>query len=87
MSSFTYWLRSNSEHYLLRDAQARIAAEKGLAGPRLPQSRKDQFFRKVFAPTYQKLPWSVRQRTIQAIPGSHQKDWPEPNYGPRKPAI
>lgn len=85
--SFPHWLRSNSEHYLLQDSQARIAKEHGLAGPRAPKSLKDRFWRQVFAPTYRLLPWSARKRAIQALPGSHRKDWPEPNYERRKPAI
>jgi hypothetical protein len=85
--SFSQWLRSNSEHYLLQDAQARIARAQGLDAPRRPKSLKDRFWRQVFAPVYRRLPWSVRRRTIQAMPGSHRQDWPKPDYGPRKPAI
>ena len=87
VSEFSHWLRSNSEHYLLQDSQARIAEANGLSGPRPPKSLKDRFWRQVFAPVYRRLPWVVRQRTIQALPGSHRQDWPEPNYEPREPAI
>ncbi len=87
MSSFPQWLRSNSEHYLLQDTQARMAKKAGLAGPRSPKTLKDRFFRQVFAPVYRLLPWGIRKRTIQALPGSHRQDWPEPDYSKRKPAI
>ncbi len=85
--SFTHWLRSNSEQYLLQDSQARVAKMHGLAGPRPPKNLKDRFWRLVFAPVYRRLPWAVRKRTIQALPGSHRQPWPEPNYESRKPAI
>ena len=75
-SAFPQWLRSNSEFYLLPDSQARMAEKTGIAGPAEPRSLKDKFFRQVFAPVYRKLPWEVRQRTIQALPGSHRRDWP-----------
>jgi len=80
-------LRSNSEHYLLQDSQAEIAKARGLPAPRPPRTLKDRFWRQVFAPVYKKLPLPVRQKAIQALPGSHRKDWPEPNYEKRKPAI
>lgn len=85
--AFTQWLRSNSEHYLLQDSQARMAKAHGLAGPMAPSSLKDRFWRQLFAPVYRRLPWSVKKRTIQAMPGSHRQKWPEPNYESREPAI
>ena len=85
--SFPQWLRSNSEHYLLQDAQERIARARGLNRPREPKGLEELFWRRVFAPVYRRLPWSIRRATIQAMPGSHRKDWPEPNYEPRRPAI
>ena len=84
---FTKWLRSNSEHYLLRDAQTRYARSKGFPAPRRPKGVKQRFWLQLFAPAYRSLPRAIRTRTIQAIPGSHRQDWPEPNYGPRKPAV
>jgi hypothetical protein len=85
--SFPMWLRSNSEHYLLEDAQARLAKRTGFPAPRRPRSLKDRFWRQLFAPAYRLLPRSIRRRTIQALPGSHRKDWPKPNYESRKPAV
>lgn len=85
--SFPQWLRSNSEHYLLQDSQARIAKREGIDGPRPPRGAKDRFFRQVFAPVYRLLPWGVRRRVIQALPGSHRQEWPPLEHEPQKPAI
>jgi hypothetical protein len=85
--SFAHWLRSNSEHYLLQDSQARIARAQNVNPPRKPRSLKDRFWRQIFAPIYRRLPWAIRKRAIQALPGSHRRDWPEPNYESRKPAV
>jgi hypothetical protein len=54
------WLRSNSEHYLLLDAQARMAAVQGRPGPPRPRGAKEVFWLRVFAPTYRRLPWKLR---------------------------
>lgn len=64
-----------------------MAATQGLEPPRGPKTLKDHFWRQIFAPTYRLLPWSIRKRIIQAMPGSHRQDWPQPNYESRKPAI
>jgi len=86
-TKFATWLRSNSEHYLLQDAQARLADRTNFPGPRKPQTLKDRFFRRVFAPIYRKLPAGLRTRTIKALPGSHKKEWPENEYESQQPAI
>lgn len=77
--SFAQWLRSNSEHYLMCDAQDRMARERGFNPPNGPRSLKDRFWRQVFVPVYRILPWSVRQAVMQALPGSHRQDWPKRN--------
>ena len=88
LTLFPQWLRANSELYLLQDSQARIAEKAGIAGPIEPKTLKDRFFRQVFAPVYRKLPWDVRRRTIQALPGSHRQDWPPlEDDEPHSPAI
>ncbi len=87
-ASFPQWLRSNSEFYLLQDSQARMAAKTGIAGPAEPKTLKARFFRQVFAPVYRKLPWDVRRRTINALPGSHRQEWPPlEDDEPHSPAI
>ena len=80
------WLRTNSEHYLLQDAQARVAAAQGRSGPPRPRGAKEVFWLRVFAPTYRRLPWKIRSALIQAMPGSHRKHWTPPAQR-RSPAI
>jgi hypothetical protein len=85
--SFAGWLRSNSEHYLLQDAQRRMAERYDANPPLRPHGLKERFWRQVFVPVYRLLPWRLRQRTIQAMPGSHRRDWPKPDYRRRQPGI
>jgi len=85
--SFTQWLRSNSEHYLLQDSQAQMSKRTGSPMPVKPKTFKDHFFRQLFAPIYRLLPWSIRRRTIQALPGSHRQEWPPLEHEPQEPAI
>lgn len=73
---FARWLRSNSEHYLLIDAQTRVAARHGARRPSPPSGLRDRFWRQVFAPAYRRIPWRLRKRLIAALPGSHRRDWP-----------
>ena len=80
------WLRTNSEQYLLLDAQARVAAAQGRPGPPRPRGAKEVFWLRVFAPTYRRLPWKVRSAVIQAMPGSHRQTWTTPTQR-RNPAI
>ena len=77
-SSFSGWLRHNSEHYLLADAQRQLAEKYGRPMPPLAGSLKDRFWLGVFAPTYRRLPWKLRRFTIQAMPGSHRQAWTKP---------
>ena len=79
---FFHWLRSNSEHALLADAQRRMAAKYGANPPAHPHGLKDRWWRQVFAPVYRILPWGLRRTTMQAIPGSHRRGWPKPDYLP-----
>lgn len=84
--SFSGWLRKNSEHYLLVDAQKQMAAKYRLNPPTPPRGVRDRFWRQVFTPVYRVLPWSLRNRIIQSLPGSHRRRWPEPET-PRRPAV
>ncbi len=83
---FSRWLRSNSEHYLLTDAQRRVADRYALNSPAKPKSLRDRFWLQIFVPIYRVLPWGVRKAVIQILPGSHRKKWPEPEKS-REPAI
>jgi hypothetical protein len=71
-------LRSNSERYLLQDAQARAAQKHGLNPPPPPRTTRELFWRKVFVPVYRRLPWPVRRFTIGVMPGSHRQEWSPP---------
>jgi hypothetical protein len=72
MTRFATWLRTNSQHYLLRDSQARIARKYGIAPP---DTRGSFFWTKVFVPIYRVLPWGLRSSVMAAMPGSHRKHW------------
>ena len=85
--SLNHWLRSNSEHYLLQDAQRRMAVHYQANQPLAPKGLRERFWRQVFVPVYRLLPWGVRQRVIHIMPGSHRRDWPKPDYSPRQPGI
>lgn|GEM_PF-601583 len=76
--SFARWLRENSEHYLMIDAQRRIAQKYGRPAPPKPHSLVERFWLDVFAPVYRRLPWKLRSRTIQLMPGSHRQQWTRP---------
>lgn len=74
--SFSRRLRVNSEHYLLRDSQARLAKVYGLPEiPAEPRRPSQLFWSRIFVPVYRALPWSLRRRVIHLIPGSHRKKW------------
>lgn len=70
-SRFLPWLRSNSERYLLADAQERLARQ--YLGRPGPVGLRNVFWRRVFVPVYRALPWTVRRAVLQAMPGSHRK--------------
>ena len=73
---FAQWLRTNSEHYLLEAVQTELAADYlDRAGPVGDSGPKAFFWRRIFVPVYRLLPWTVRQKLIQAMPGSHRQTW------------
>lgn len=86
ITGFSGWLRRNAEHYLLVDAQRRLAAKHGSPAPRPAKGLKETFWLKVFAPLYARLPWPVRRRVMLAMPGSHRKTWAPPP-APGGPAV
>jgi hypothetical protein len=73
---FFQWLRSNSEQYLLEAAQ-RDMARKYLdrPGPVVHAGAKAWFWRSIFTPVYRLLPWGLRRRIMQLMPGSHRRRW------------
>ena len=74
--SFTRWVRSTSEHHLLVVAQARVARAHGLTAP-TPHGA-DVFWQKVYAPLFYLLPFALRSRVANAMPGSHRQTWHTP---------
>ena len=74
--SFSQWIRSNSEHYLMCDAQDRVARKMGFNPPNKPRGVKERFWRQLFVPVYRLLPWSVKKSVMHTLPGSHRKAWP-----------
>jgi hypothetical protein len=76
--SFSRWLRSNSEAYLLLDAQRRMAEKYGRPGPPPPHGTKEMFWRRMFVPVYRRVPWRFRRFTIGLMPGSHRQQWSPP---------
>jgi hypothetical protein len=84
--SLSRWLRRNSEHYLMIAAHEEVARRYGARAPRSPRGLKELFWLRLFAPAYRALPWPVRQRIMQSIPGSHRQHWAPPPR-PRNPAV
>jgi len=78
--TFPQWIRTNSEHYLLCDAQDRIARSKGFNAPNKPRGLKDNIWRRVLIPVYHMMPWGLKKLVMQSIPGSHKKSWPRKNF-------
>jgi hypothetical protein len=76
MTSFFYWVRSNSQKYLLEAVQADLAhrylGRPPPVGLRTPQVL---FWKYVFVPIYRRLPWDVKHQIIRAMPGSHRRSW------------
>lgn len=76
--SFSAWLRTNSEHYLLVAAHAKLAKRDGGPAPRPPRGLKELFWLRIFAPVYAVLPWGLRSAIMRTMPGSHRQSWAPP---------
>jgi hypothetical protein len=74
--SFTRWVRSTSEHHLLVVAQAKVARRNGLVPPK--PTGVDVFWQKVYAPVFYALPYALRAKVANAMPGSHRQTWHTP---------
>lgn len=80
------WLRQHAEHQLLVFAQDRVGRQYGGARPRPPHRPGELFWQRVFAPAYQRVPWSLRRRVLWAMPGSHRQQWTSWSHPPgRRP--
>lgn len=81
--AFTRWVRSTSEHYLMIDAQDKVAKRLGTTRPSRPRGA-ERFWRQVYVPLFHRMPLRMRNAIIARMPGSHQKKWVErpPSKGP-----
>lgn len=70
-------MRARSEEQLLIAAQRRMAQAHGLPTPPPPRGL-DVFWQRVYAPLFYRLPYAVRARVANAMPGSHRKTWHTP---------
>jgi hypothetical protein len=75
MNAFFWWLRTNSQKYLLEATQKDLARRYGRSGPVGKRTPQVLFWKYVFAPLYRRLPWSVKHTIIVTMPGSHRKQW------------
>ncbi len=80
--SFPRWVRSTSERHLLVAAQAKVARRNGLVPPK-PKGAAI-FWQKVYAPAFYAVPYSLRARIANRMPGSHRQTWhaPPQHQGP-----
>jgi hypothetical protein len=76
MTRFFWWVRTNSQTYLLEAVQADLARQyldrPPTVGPRTPQRL---FWKYPFVPIYRRLPWKVKHVVIRSMPGSHRRHW------------
>ena len=85
----SHWLRHHAEHHLLVSAQDRVGRQYGARRPRRPHGLGELFWRRLFVPAYQALPWSLRIRVLRAMPGSHRRQWTSWAHPPgrRQPGV
>jgi len=70
--SFFQWLRSNAEESLVQAAQTELYRKyRGPKESRQPEG-EDVFWQRVFVPIYRRMPWGLRRRIMQTMPGSHR---------------
>jgi hypothetical protein len=80
---FTRQVRVISERQLMTAAERKIATRYGTLPPLEPRGI-DRFWQQVYVPIYHRIPWSVRARVMQLMPGSHREIWHPrpPSQGP-----
>jgi hypothetical protein len=87
-SRFSRWLRSNSERYLLESAQEEMARRYlGRSGPQPERGIVPLLWRRVFVPVYHRMPLRLRQSAMEAMPGSHRRQWSAPPPRSHTPGI
>ena len=70
----TRWVRGTSEHYLMIDAQDKVARRLGTTRPSPPRGW-EIFWRRIYVPLFYLIPAGLRTAIIARMPGSHQKRW------------
>ncbi|MGH3320900.1 MAG: hypothetical protein ACRDN9_12075 [Streptosporangiaceae bacterium] len=76
MGSFAGWLRHHSEENLMAVTQEELARRYlGRDGPVGRPAQGELFWRRVFVPTYRRLPWRIRRFALHRMPGSHRQRW------------
>jgi hypothetical protein len=76
MTRFFWWVRTNSQSYLLEAVQADLARRYLDRPPTVgPLSPQVVFWKYLFVPIYRRLPWKVKHFIILAMPGSHRRHW------------
>lgn len=77
--AFGHWLRENAEKYLLEVADDKMISQypEICAMPYRENGIVPFFWRKIFAPAYLIIPWSVRKRIIifTSYPGGKRPHW------------
>lgn len=82
--SFPRWVRAVSEEQLLVAAQRRVAHRYGV--PALPPRGVDVFWQRLYAPLFHKLPYPLRAKVANLMPGSHRRTWHRPQQA-QGPAV
>lgn len=76
MNRFFWWVRTNSQKYLLEAVQADLAQRYlGRPPPVGRPTLQRAFWKYVFVPLYRRLPWNVKHVVIRSMPGSHHRNW------------
>jgi hypothetical protein len=76
-------LRERSEHYLLRDAAARLG--KGVPGTVAPYRGRDGLlWRVLFVRLYRRVPWSVKRTAMDRLQMT-ARGWTPPRREPGEP--
>ena len=73
-ASLPRWVRAVSEEQLLIAAQRQVARRYGTPEPPPPRGL-DRFWQQVYAPLFHRLPYPLRARIANLLPGSHRQTW------------
>lgn len=76
-AGFLRWVRAVSEEQLLVAAQRQVAIRYGTAPPPPPRG-VDVLWQRVYVPVFHRLPYALRARVADRMPGSHRRTWRTP---------